>query len=344
MQFNCRKKLVETTSFIKKLPALLIVLALLMPPLLSGCSSERQNQSSPEQKQLSSEEGSDKIPEQLKDMEESIEKIISAMDGPAAGPEEEGKMAQGKDSQGKQQASEENRTSGKKEQESSGEKNKDQNEGQSQTQEQEKKAGDKVQEGRWEEITPIVNSMHYKWNSYMPSAVKMGANKKLIDDFSNALNSLTDTIISKNQTNTLLAASYLYAYIPDFYLLYKTNPSPEIKRIRYYTRNAMLNAMTANWTQAGNDINNLKSSWSLFKNTPDKEQQDHVTKLDFSIYELDKVIREKSQTLTDIKGRVAMANIDSLEKAMKEDKQGESGGRDEGEGGKGGQQGVSNSQ
>jgi hypothetical protein len=28
----------------------------------------------------------DKIPEQLKDMEESIEKIISAMDGPAAGP------------------------------------------------------------------------------------------------------------------------------------------------------------------------------------------------------------------------------------------------------------------
>jgi hypothetical protein len=338
MQFNCRKKLAKTTSFIKKLPALLIVLALLMPPLLSGCSSERQGQSSPEQKQLSGEEGPDKIPEQLKDMEESIEKIISAMDGPTAGLEEEGKAMQGKDSQEKQQALGENRTGSKKEQENSGEKNKvqDQNEDQNQTQEQEKKAGAKVQEGRWEEITPIVNSMHYKWNSYMPSAVKMGANKKLIDDFSNALNSLTDTIISKNQTNTLLAASYLYAYIPDFYSLYKTNPTPEIKRIRYYTRNAMLNAMTANWTQAGNDINNLKSSWSIFKNTPDKEQQDHVTRLDFSIYELDKVIREKSQTLTDIKGRVAMANIDSLEKAIKEDKQGESGTRDEGQSGKGG--------
>jgi hypothetical protein len=339
MQFDCRKKSAENSSFIKKLSAILIVLALLMPPFLSGCSSEKRNQSSPRQKQLSSEEEPGKIPDQLKDMEENIEKIIKAMDGPAAGLEEEkGKTAQGESGQEKQKSAEESKTSGEKGQEGGSEKNKEQSQSkdQNQAEGQEKKTEGKTQEGRWEEITPIVNSMHYKWNSYMPSAVKMGANKKLIDDFSNALNSLTDTIIGKNQTNTLLAASYLYAYIPDFYSLYKTNPSPEIKRIRYYTRNAMLNAMTANWTQAGNDINNLKSSWSLFKNTPDKEQQDHVTKLDFSIYELDKVIREKSQTLTDIKGRVAMANIDSLERAM-EDKQGGGGG--EGDGDKGEQQG-----
>jgi len=52
----------------------------------------------------------------------------------------------------------------------------------------------------------------------LPLAAKKNAGRNLIDGFSTALNSLTDTVISKNKTNTLLAASYLYAYIPDFLL------------------------------------------------------------------------------------------------------------------------------
>ncbi|HHW48051.1 MAG TPA: hypothetical protein GXX14_05465, partial [Clostridiaceae bacterium] len=174
----------------------------------------------------------------------------------------------------------------------------------------------------WQKITPIINTLHYKWNSFMPAAVKLGADKTLIDNFSNALNSLTNTIIEKNKTNVLLAASYLYAYIPDFYALYRTPTSPEIKRIRYYTRNAMLNAMTANWEQADSDINNLKESWALYKNTIPKDLQEEASKLDFSIYELGNVIAEKNQPLVDIKGRVAMSNIESLEKAMEENQQG----------------------
>jgi len=94
---------------------------------------------------------------------------------------------------------------------------------------------------------------------------KKNAGRNLIDGFSTALNSLTDTVISKNKTNTLLAASYLYAYIPDFYSLYRAETSPEIKRVRYYTRNAMLNAMTANWEQADSDMSNLKNVWNLYK-------------------------------------------------------------------------------
>jgi len=162
----------------------------------------------------------------------------------------------------------------------------------------------------------MINELHYRWNSYMPMAVKKGANQKLVDDFSSALNSLTNTIISKNRTNTLMAASNIYSYIPDLYSLYKLPVSPEIKRIRYYTRNAMLNAMINDWEQADLDIDKLKSLWALYKNAIPKEQQDDASRLDFSVYELEKVIISRDPPLCDIKGRVAMSNIIALEKAM----------------------------
>lgn len=154
----------------------------------------------------------------------------------------------------------------------------------------------------------------------MPMAAKMGAGKNSIENFSSALNSLTSTSISKNRTNTLMASSYLYAYIPDFYALYKTQTSPEVKKLRHYTRNAMLNVMTGNWTQADTDMNNLKATWSLYKNALGKDQQEISGKLDFSVQELEKVIKEKNQPLSDIKGRVALANVEALEKSLDKEK------------------------
>ena len=149
-------------------------------------------------------------------------------------------------------------------------------------------------------------------------SVKQGAAKQLADDFSTALNNLTNAIISKNQNNTLMAANRLYSYIPDFYYLYRTKTSPEIKRLRYYSRSAVLNAMTANWAQADTDINSLKASWSLFKNTVPKDQQELSSKLDFSLQELEKVVKEKNQPLVDIKGRVALSNVQEMEKALEQ--------------------------
>ena len=160
--------------------------------------------------------------------------------------------------------------------------------------------------------------MHYQWNGYLPSATKKDANRQLIDNFDDALNALTSTSQTKDKNKTLLAANNLYSYIPDFYILYKTESSPEIKRIRYYARNVVLNSTTSNWDQAGKDIVSLKATWAIYKNTIDPKNQDLSSKLDYSIYELEKVVTEKNQSLTDIKGRIAISNTESLEKAAKE--------------------------
>jgi len=302
--------------------------------LLTGCR-QNSNKNPDFQKQSQEQEQSHEKPEQLKEIESSIEQIIKSLDGPAitlekekegheaqeGGMEEEQEQTQGQGKQGQSEG--ESKDSQGENEGSEGGSGQSGNEQQGQ---QEKSAQKPAEKDPWQQITPIINALHYKWNSFMPTAVKLGANKTLIDNFSNALNSLTNTIIGKNKTNVLLAASYLYAYIPDFYTLYRTSISPEIKRIRYYTRNAMLNAMTANWEQADSDINNLKSSWSLYKNTIPKDLQENASKLDFSIYELGNVITEKNQPLVDIKGRVAMSNIESLEKALEQSQQGGQGG------------------
>lgn len=307
---------------------ILLFAAILFGLLLAGCSKKGSQNPVPQKMSTTQEDQGDKIPDQLKGIESGIEKIFKILNGPSV--EETDEKGEKKD-QGKQSS----KTGG---QESKGETTKQQGgtqQGGTQQGGTQQKQGTKPEEGGqqaqgeqkapapqdpWESLAPVINNLHYQWNSYMPEAVKRGANKGVIDNFSKALNSLTNTVISKNKTNTLLAASYLYAYVPDLYYLYRTKTSPEVKRIRHYVRNAMLNAMTANWAQTETDLNSLKSSWSLYKNAISKDQQDNANKLDLSIYEFEKVIKDKNQPLIDIKGRVTLSNIQSLEQALEKQK------------------------
>jgi hypothetical protein len=318
---------------VKKLGLALIIINI----LFCGCSNKGSNKedTSPKQKQLGTEEEGDKIPEQLESIEKSIESIIKTLDGPAVevkrrGEQEEPEDREQQDIDNKKPQNNDKmqnpdkQQNDKSQEEDQSNQGKQQDEGQQNNQgengENKEQAftakGDKAQEDPWKDIDKVINRLHYQWNSYKPMAVKKNANSNLTDGFSSALNSLTNTVISKNKTNTLLAASYLYSFVPDLYALYKTQTSPEIKRIRYYTRNAILNAMTANWEQADTDMSNLKSTWNIYKNLIPGEQQEQSSQLDYSIYELENVIKEKNQPLCDIKGRVIISNIQALEDAM----------------------------
>lgn len=307
MQVNCFNNMRKKIKGLK----LLVIALTLATLLLSGCNQGGENQQ-PKMQSVQDQQQGDKVPEQLKEIETSIEKIIKSLDGPAVGIKEgeaQKDAPQGNKSEQEGEADQQNKENKQPEQGQQGEGNGEKKQNQQNPQ----------QKDPWQEITPLINDLHYKWNSYMPMAVKKGADKKLIDEFSDALNRLTSTAMEKNKTNALMASSYLYAHVPDLYGLYKTKSSPEIKRIRHYTRNAMLNAMTANWEQADYDINNLKSTWSLYKNTIPKNQQEEANRLDFSIYELEKVVSQRSQPLTNIKGRVVMSNIEAVEKVMEKE-------------------------
>ncbi len=304
---------------------LLVLTASLM--MLSGCNRNNQNPE-PQAQQMKTNEESDKVPKDLENIENSIEKIIKTLNGPSVSLKDEKKQ----DEDTAQESGTPNEGDGeesKKQDEQNSEKGKEGQEEKQGSEGQKDTGGGNNQPTQkapptpkdpWQEISPTINNLHYQWNGYLPSATKKNASRELIDNFDNALNTLTSTILTKDKNNTLLAANNLYSYVPDFYMLYKTETSPEIKRIRYFARNAVLNATISNWDQAVKDVGNLKSTWAIYKNTIDPKNQEISTKLDYSIYELEKVVNEKNLSLTDIKGRIAMSNMGSLEKAAKENK------------------------
>ncbi len=282
--------------------------------LLTGCGQSSGKQS-PQQQSAGGEQESEKAPEKLAAIESNIEKIFKSLDGPSVTIEDEKKQEDG-------QKSQQESTQKQNSQESS-QGNSSSQPGQSgggqQGAGQQQKAPQPEKKDPWKEIEPIINNLHYQWNDYMPEAVKKGADPKITGNFSTALNMLTDIVNSKDMLKTMESANRLYGCVFDLYSLYRTKMSPEIKRMRYLIRNTILDAMTGNWEQADKDASNINMSWSLLKNTLGKDQQADMGKLDFSILELEKVIAGKNAVLTDIKGRVALSNIQSIEKSYKKE-------------------------
>lgn len=312
----CTKNTVNIKNIvdIAKTTVTVTAIFLILTVFFTACG-QNQRQTEPEN-QPSQEAGeADKSKEQLQAIEDNVERIMEALNAPAILSEESKKQGQRNTGQNKQQGGQ-----------SDGQQQANAQDGQSAGQQQGSAQGGQStgqqQADVWEEITPVIHNLHYQWNGYVTQVQKIGTDRALIDNFGTALNALTNAASKKARADTLIAASQLYAYIPDFYSLYKTGSSSEIKRLRHYTRNAMLNAMTANWVQADSDMNTLKSIWSFYKNTLPDAYSNDVGKLDFSIYEMDKVIKEKNQLLSDIKGRVLMSNIESMEKAMEKENEG----------------------
>lgn len=307
-----------------KLIKFISIMLVMMLTQFAACDKSSQKQNA-QQQSTQSEQQSNKVPSDLTELENNIEIIVKTLDGPAVQVKEETQQGKQGTSSGQEKQDTKKDQTGSKSKEEGQDKQGDKSQqggqsGQQSQGQQQSQAPSTTQQPQQSQdpmgkIVPIINKMHYQWNNLMSVAVKKGAKKDLVNNFDNALNSLSNTVIGKNKTDTLMAASYLYAYIPDLYSLFETKASPEIKRIRHYLRNAILNSLTANWTQADLDIANLKSIWSLYKNALSKEHQDMVNKFDVSIYELEKVVKERNQHLIDIKGRVAFSNIEALEKA-----------------------------
>ena len=297
--------------------------------LLTACGSKQSSQSGSSQTESSkSDSEPEKVPSDLTDLENNIEMIIKTLNGPAVQVKQEAQQG------GKGMESGQSNTSSQESKDTQGNQNSNgiqssqgnqnsQGSQSSQQGQQQSQPSSSSQQNPMEMIPKLVDKMHYQWNNLMPEAIKKGAKKDLVNNFGTALNNLSGTITSKNKMDIMVATNNLYAYIPDLYSLFKTKPSPEIKRVRYYSRSAILNGLTANWTQADSDITNLKSVWSLYKNSLNKEQQEIANKLDLSIMELEKVVKGKDAQLVNIKGKVELSNTEDLEKAV----EGQSGGQ-----------------
>ncbi|MEN6314337.1 MAG: hypothetical protein ABFD25_08845 [Clostridiaceae bacterium] len=323
----------------------------------AGCGKSGQ-QNNAQLQSAQQQQTHEKEPEKLKSIEKNLETLFETLGGPSVKMEEEGGKGgntgqQSTKQQGTQQGSQQStkqqstqqgsQQSTKQQGTQQGSQQNTKQQGTQQGSQQGSQQGTKQQStqqqgtkqkgpqqgtmqqgtkqqdmGRWPEIESLVSNLHYQWNDFMPEIAKKGADMKIVDNFDNALNTLTTTVASKNTKKALAAANSLYSHIPDLYSLYRLKMSPEVKRMVYYGRSIILEAQNDNWEQVIKDNKALEKSWSLFRNTLEKEQQQIGDKLNFSIYELDKVSSDKNKQLSDIKGRIVLSNIKELQKSFEE--------------------------
>ena len=262
----------------------------------SACGKKSEEKAKTELQSLTQEKTKEKLPENLLKIEAQIDNIIKSLGGPSVTTDEAGGQQQTTQQGGQQQTTQQ----GSQQQTTQG--------GQQQTTQQ---GGQNVD---WTNISKLIDELHYQWNEYTPEIAESSSN--LINRFSTGLNSLTTTASERSMSKALYSANELYSNIPDFYSLYNSEVSPEVKRITYYVRKIVIES-GKDWDQASRDNENLENSWSLLKKTLKKEQNDAEKKLDFSIYELKTVISQKSKQLTDIKGKIVLSNIQELEESYK---------------------------
>lgn len=307
-----------------------IILCILIAFTFIGCG----NKGSSAQKQ-SSQGGNntEKLPEQLKSIEKSLEEIFMVLNGPVSteekGSQDEKSESKNENKDKKPKEQDNKSQDSKKGQEDEGADNKEKDKKNSGGEDKEQKGksdqgkGDQQQtaqkkEDPWSKIPQTIEKLHAEWSDYTPLAIKAGASRELRDNFAKALNNLTVVAGSKDPVNTMSAANNVYGYFSDLCYLYRTKVSPEMKKVKFYARDGVIASMKKNWTQADTATLDLNSSWEIMNANLDKKYEEEGLKIKSGIYELEKVIKERNQQLTTIKGKLLLKNIGTLEKSVSE--------------------------
>lgn len=171
---------------------------------------------------------------------------------------------------------------------------------------------------KFEDLKKDVLELHEKWNSYEPKAVTALAPQKSMEDFENALNSLTDTIQIKDEYINLLSVNLLYKILPDFYELYKTKEPPDLNRLRYGIKKIKLVAEKDDYNSMKPTLEYLINVWSVARPKLKKDSMSLMNKFEFALNDFKKSIEDKNKVIIDAKAEVLIKIIDEIVQSSKD--------------------------
>lgn len=294
---------------LRKLLNFCIIITLVL--ILFGCNQKSQKPSATDEKP----------PESLLRVEKSIESIIDSLD-------KEGKIEEADKPQQGQEASANNQqgNSNQKSNQAEGGGNPNQEGSQQGTQQgsqQGTQQGGQQQQNPWEQADKTIKEIHNQWNEFQPQAAKIGISKDLIDSFGSDLNTLTNDIAVKNLMSTLNNANNLYKYIPDFLSHYK-DKSADMKRLKYHARDAMYKSRFDKWDLATSATENAKAVLPNIRSQVKDDMKQNNQSMEYAVYDLEKVVKERQKSLAQIKGNIVLNNIKTLDEAIKKESEKES--------------------
>ncbi|HHV71117.1 MAG TPA: hypothetical protein GXX38_00720 [Clostridia bacterium] len=301
----------------------LLLTSLVILPLVLAACVPRQAERSPGQKQQSEEQQNqeqNKILEELKEIKSSLEELTKRLEEKKELQDNPQKLQQlmtqeqAGDKQGGQQG---NNQQGKdKEQQEGGGKNG-----------QEGEQGQQPQQSQQPKISPLkdwakeeeqVTSLHEKWNSFEPKAVKSGINQAEINEFKEKLDELTLAVKSQDIQVSLLAVNGVYKYIPNFMEMFEQENPPDVYRMRYEINEIIYNADSGKWSEAELGIKELKQTWPKVRLKLRSQDADLTEKFEFSVNDLERILAKQDRELVKIKGKIALDNLKQIEEKLKQ--------------------------
>ncbi|WP_252228226.1 hypothetical protein [Caldicoprobacter algeriensis] len=164
----------------------------------------------------------------------------------------------------------------------------------------------------WQDFEKRIKALNELWNSYEPQAKKDGAPDVLISQFEKQLNTLTSTIMARNEEETLVAANGLYQYYPQFFNLYRHKAPPEIKEIKYYLQEIVINAEAGKWEDAAALLENMEKAWQTAKSRMQKPDHELNERIDHAMQDFSQVVKQKDLQLVKIKGEILLKNVEKV--------------------------------
>lgn len=164
----------------------------------------------------------------------------------------------------------------------------------------------------WEDFEKKIKTLNELWNGYESEAKKDGAHDRLISQFEKQLNALTGTVMAHNEEETLTAANGLYQYYYQFFNLYRHNAPPEIKEMKYYIQEILINAEADKWEDAIPLLTNMDKAWQTAKSRMQKPNKELNARIDNAMQDFSQVVQQKDLHLVKIKGAILLKNVEKV--------------------------------
>jgi hypothetical protein len=168
----------------------------------------------------------------------------------------------------------------------------------------------------WQKEFSSLKTIHTNWNNLMPEAVQAGMSIDSRNQFSKALEQLTQDISKQKLEDSLSAVLMVYKNYADLNQIFTSSVPAEFYQVKYETMTAIFESSRKNWTAAGEHVPKFKEHWVYFSAQAKEADPKILSRTEFAVLDLEQAIKSKQMELVMIKGEITMTNLKSLEEKL----------------------------
>ena len=110
----------------------------------------------------------------------------------------------------------------------------------------------------WQVEFSTLRNIHTRWNSVLPEAVEAGMTLEVRNEFTAALNQLTQAMSKQQPEQSLAAALILYKNYADLVYFFSSSTPSEFYQVKYQVMTSIFEGNRNNWVEAEEHVPQMK--------------------------------------------------------------------------------------